>query len=173
MVQGFHNPRSLSKIVQFNFCSIYSLKKYCLLLHTELNLSNLMTLSADLVPKRTVQNKEAKLSMIFQCYEGCITVLVFLHNSLVIIFLGAIVMQEAIDKVPVFICRISLQLAAGLAQGHLGLSPDKNICLDTDCNRHVTIPVHDCPMACWQKHTVYAGLQVPVSDRYFGCNNNV
>lgn len=97
MVQDFHNSRSLSKIVQFNFCSIYSLDKYCLLLHTELILSDLMTLSTDLVPKRTVhpniKNKEAKSSMIFQCYEHCIMpcygLLVFLHNSLVIIFLDA------------------------------------------------------------------------------------
>lgn len=77
-------------------------------------------------------------SMIFQCYERCIMpcygLLVFLHNSLVIILLCALVMQEATDKVPVFICRISLQLAAGWTQGHLGLSPDKNICLDRDCS---------------------------------------
>lgn len=70
--------------------------------------------------------------MIFQCYEHCIMPCYGLRVST--IFLGALAMQELIEEVPVFICRISLQLAAGWAQGHLGLSPDKNICPDTNCS---------------------------------------
>lgn len=111
----------------------------------------------------------------------------FLHNSLVIIFLGASVMQEAIEEVPVFIFRISLQLAAGWAQGHLGLSLKHlfghrlQLIASTVRSRvqqachNTRTPIYytDCPKACWRKHTVYTGLKVPVWDRHFGCNKYI